>query len=410
MVDFVNRGELWFIPMKTIHYGWVIVGVGVLVKMAGLGFGRFAYAMLLPNMRESLRFNYSQMGLLSGGILLGYFLFSFISGVLATRFGAKRVVIVSLLVSAFAMFFLGNFSNFFILLFFTLAMGGAGAGAHISMTIIPMAWFGKRLLGRALGIVTGGTGVGVFITGLLLPPLLISIGAEAWRMCWQLLSLITLIVAGISFALLRAKPHQIDPSPVGNHIDRAVTPIRIIKDGLSLRTIFMMYFIFGIAYNIYATYFVAFMIGEVHLTERSAGFIWAIFGWTSMVSGLVWGFISDHFGRRKALLWNNGIISLALLLPLCFHQVFLIGLSTFLFGMTFLGTVTVVAAWIGDQVGKKQASLYGLLTLFHGIGQFLGTTFGGYFKDLTGTFQLSLLISLIGFILCVVLIVFNKKG
>ncbi len=42
--------------MKTIYYGWIIVGVGVLVKMAGLGFGRFAYPMLLPDMREPLLF------------------------------------------------------------------------------------------------------------------------------------------------------------------------------------------------------------------------------------------------------------------------------------------------------------------------------------------------------------------
>ena len=58
--------------MKAGHYAWVIVAVGVLVKMACLGFGRFAYSLLLPYMRTSLGFNYSQMGLLSGGILLGY--------------------------------------------------------------------------------------------------------------------------------------------------------------------------------------------------------------------------------------------------------------------------------------------------------------------------------------------------
>ena len=34
--------------MKRIYYGWIIVGIGLLIKMAGLGFGRFAYAMLLP--------------------------------------------------------------------------------------------------------------------------------------------------------------------------------------------------------------------------------------------------------------------------------------------------------------------------------------------------------------------------
>jgi hypothetical protein len=27
--------------MKRIYYGWIIVGIGVLIKMAALGFGRF---------------------------------------------------------------------------------------------------------------------------------------------------------------------------------------------------------------------------------------------------------------------------------------------------------------------------------------------------------------------------------
>jgi hypothetical protein len=49
--------------MKGINYGWVIVGVGVLVKMMALGSGRFAYPMLIPNMRGSLRFNYIEMRL-----------------------------------------------------------------------------------------------------------------------------------------------------------------------------------------------------------------------------------------------------------------------------------------------------------------------------------------------------------
>ena len=129
-----------------------------------------------------------------------------------------------------------------------------------------------------------------------------------------------------------------------------------------------------------------------------------------MLSGLIWGFLSDRVGRRKALLWNNGVISLAVLLPLSFHQPFLLGLSTFLFGSTFLGTVAIVAASIGDQVGEKRASVYGLVTLIHGIGQFLGTTLGGYLKDLTGSFQLSLLSSLIGCLLCFILTAFNKKG
>jgi len=396
--------------MKKIHYGWVIVGVGVLVKMAGLGFGRFAYPMLLSNMRGSLGFNYIEMGLLSGAIMLGYLLFSLIGGMLATRLGPKRIVIASLLCGALSMFFISKLSGFFPLLFFAFVMGAGGAGSHISMTTLPMAWFEERRLGGALGIVTGGTGLGIIVTGLLLPALLFQLGKEAWRQCWLLMAFITFLVAVIGWILLREKPSQTMFLSHSSRENQEFISSTEGRNGLTLKAIFIIYFIFGFAYNIYVTYFVAYMIEEVRLTEKTAGDIWAIFGWMCMGSGLIWGFLSDRLGRRKALLWNNGIISFSVLLPLFLHPPFFLGLSAFLFGGTFLGMVTVVAASIGDQVVEKRAYVYGWVTLVHGIGQFLGTISGGYFKDLTGSFQLTLLVSLTGFLLCLLLTAINKKG
>ena len=395
--------------MKAIHYGWVIVGVGVLVKMTGLGFGRFAYPMLIPNMRGSLGFNYIEMGLLSGAIMLGYLLFSLIGGMLATRFGSKRVVIASLLCGGLSMFFISRLSGLFPLLFFTFAMGAGAAGAHISMTTLPMGWFEEKRLGRAVGVVTGGTGLGIIVTGLLLPYLLFNLGKEAWRQCWLLLALVTFLVAVIGWILLREKPSQIKLYPCSPEGDRESLLFIGKRKGLTLKIIFLIYFIFGFAYNIYTTYFVAYMVEDLRLSEKTTGNIWAIFGWMCMGSGLIWGFISDRLGRRKVLLWNNGIIAFSVLLPLLLHQPFFLGLSAFLFGTTFLGTVTVIAASIGDQVGEKRASVYGLITLIHGIGQFLGTTSGGYLKDLTGSFQLTFIVALTGFILCILLTAFSPS-
>jgi MFS family permease len=393
--------------MKAIHYGWVIVGVGVLVKMTGLGFGRFAYPMLLPNMRESLGFTYGDMGLLSGAIMLGYLLFSLIGGMLATRFGPKRIVIASLLCGALSMYFIGRLSGFFSLLLLNFAMGAGAAGSHISITTLPMVWFEEKRLGRAVGVVTGGTGLGIIVTGLLLPYLLFQLGKEAWRQCWFLLALMTFLVAVIGGILLREKPSRAILLPPGSEGDRKPSLSKRKGDQLTLKAIFVIYFIFGFSYNIYATYFVAYMIGEVGLTAKTAGDIWAIFGWMCTGSGLIWGYLSDRLGRQKALLWNNGIISLSVLLPLLLYQPFFMGFSAFLFGGTFLGTVTVVAASVGDQIGEKRASIYGLVTLIHGIGQFLGTISGGYLKDLTGSFQLTLMVSLTGFLLCLVLTAIN---
>jgi len=396
--------------MKMVYYGWVIVGVGVLVKMAGLGFGRFAYPMLLPSMRESLQFSYIEMGLLSGGILAGYLLFSLIGGILVTRFGSKRVVVASLFFGAFSMFLVGRLSEFIPLLFLTFIVGSSGGGVHISMTTLPMAWFEKDKLGSPLGIVTGGGGIGIIITGLLLPYLLSAMGTGAWRACWLILALLTFVVGFISAILLKEKPSHTDLPSLQTNQRTAPSSARPQGSSLTLSAIFLVYFIFGFAYNLYVTYYVAFLVEEVHLTDRVAGAIWSIFGWMCVVSGWIWGFLSDRMGRRETLLWNNGLISLSVLIPLLFHQAFLLGVSAFLFGGTFFGMVTVIAACVGDQGMEKRAALYGWVTLIHGIGQFLGTLVGGYLRDLTGSFQLTLLVSLLGFFLCVILTALNRKG
>jgi MFS family permease len=396
--------------MKTINYGWLIVGVGLLVNMTGLGFGRFAYPMLIPNMRGSLGFNYSEMGLLGGAIMLGYLLFSLIGGVLANRFGPRRIVISSLLCGALSMFFISRLSGFLPLLIFAFAMGAGGAGTHISMTILPMSWFDEGRLGRALGMVTGGTGVGIIFTGLLLPYILLNFGRDAWRQCWLLLSLITFLVAVMGWVLLREKPSRVTVLPSGHGGKENLIPAAEKKNGLTLKGIVIIYFFFGFAYNIFATYFVSYMVEDLTFSQKTAGDVWAIFGWTCMGSGFLWGWISDRIGRRQALIWNNGIIALSALLPLLVHQPFFLGLSALLFGGTFLGTVIIIAAAIGDRVMEKRASVYGIVTLIHGIGQFLGTTCGGYLKDLTGSFQLTLVCSVAGFLLCIFLTVFNKKN
>lgn len=394
--------------MKAFNYGWVIVGMGVLVKMAALGFGRFTYPMLIPSMRESLGLQYVEMGLLSGGILLGYLLFSFVGGALATRLGSKRVVIASLVCSSFCMFGVSQSSHFLFLLFLTFGLGAGAGGGHIAMTTLPMAWFGKRSLGKALGIVTGGTGVGVIVTGLLIPPLLLAPGGEGWRGCWSLMGVMTFGVAAAGMVLLKERPQRIDLISFSAREKKEEDSLQTEDRSLSLGLIFLAYFVFGLAYNIYTTYFVAFMVEDLRVTGRAAGMIWSLFGWTSIGSGLVWGYLSDRVGRKKALLWNNGLISLAVLLPLCLHHSIILGLSSFLFGLTFLGTVTIVAAAVGDHAIEKKATVYGLVTLIHGVGQLLGTTSGGYLKDLTGSFNVTLLVSFIGFLLCFVLVAFAK--
>ncbi|MBI4318702.1 MAG: hypothetical protein HY675_09445 [Chloroflexi bacterium] len=39
---------------KGMHYGWVVLGSSVMIVLGALGFGRFAYPVILPAMKDGL--------------------------------------------------------------------------------------------------------------------------------------------------------------------------------------------------------------------------------------------------------------------------------------------------------------------------------------------------------------------
>jgi MFS family permease len=69
----VGRGPL-------IHYGWIVMAMGMLTAIGAHGFGRMAYTLILPSMKDGLHFTYAQLGLLGTGNFIGYLTFAIIGG------------------------------------------------------------------------------------------------------------------------------------------------------------------------------------------------------------------------------------------------------------------------------------------------------------------------------------------
>ena len=90
-------------PETVERYRWIIAGMGLMVLTASMGFGRYGYTMVLPSMKEELQLSYTQMGLIGTGNILGYLTFVLIAGILAGKYGSKRVIIASLGIVSLAM-------------------------------------------------------------------------------------------------------------------------------------------------------------------------------------------------------------------------------------------------------------------------------------------------------------------
>ena len=97
---------------KKIHYGWIVIFLGLLTTVAAHGFGRMAYTILLPAMKDGLGLNYTQLGLLGTGNFIGYLSMAIIGGLLASRFGTRVVVALALLLMGVTMICTGLAKSF----------------------------------------------------------------------------------------------------------------------------------------------------------------------------------------------------------------------------------------------------------------------------------------------------------
>ncbi|MBT4512345.1 MAG: YbfB/YjiJ family MFS transporter, partial [Chloroflexi bacterium] len=110
------------------HYSWIVLGMATLVVFGSLGLARFSYSVLLPSMQKGLGMDNTFGGALATANLIGYLLFAVAGGVLAARFGPRRVIASGLTVAAISMFMTGMAHSIAeAAIWFALAGIGSGA-------------------------------------------------------------------------------------------------------------------------------------------------------------------------------------------------------------------------------------------------------------------------------------------
>lgn len=415
-----------------VHYGWIVIFTGMLAAVGAHGFGRMSYTLILPEMREGLGLTYTQAGLLATGNLIGYLVFGVIGGFLASKFGPRRVISLSLVLMGITMLLTGLANSFGWAFAMRLLTGLGNGGAYVPAMALGSIWFAMRRRGFATGIVSGGIGLGTFLGGLIVPSVLLAYGAAGWRYSWYYLGGAVLIVALICYFLLRDRPEDLGLEQVG-----ASTPVKSMKEqnpsppshsnpdpqssgtaekkappGLQWRLVYrvkgvwylgLVYLAYGFSYVIYMTFFKAFLCEEMGLSVALASHLWALAGGLSIFCGVIWGGISDRLGRRRGAALAYLTLALSYLIFALFDTLPAFYLSVFLFGLSAWSIPTIMAAAAGDYVGPRLAPAgLGFITLFFGIGQSLGPAVGGLLKDATGTFVFSFIlatsVSLVGLV------------
>lgn len=381
-----------------LHYGHVVLSLVVLAVFSALGLARFGYTSILPAMQEGLRLSNTQTGELQTLNLVGYLITVVFAGMLAARHGPRILISVSLFVVSLAMIVTGLFPTFAWACIGRFLAGVGGAGANVPAMGLLSAWFGAKRRGLASGIGVAGSSLGLMVTGPLIPAILNAWGAEGWRVSWYALGSLGLVACGLCSLFLVNHPAEKGLNPLGETraerqqdvADDSTAALRwsLVYKSRTLWRLAGVYFAFGFSYIIYATFFVKHLVVEGILSAGAAGSVWMTIGMVSLVSGFIWGGVSDRFGRRVALVAVFVLQGLSFAVFGTGNGLAAVYFSAGLFAVTAWSIPALMAALAGDVFGPRLApAALGLMTVIFGMGQAAGPYFAGAVADATRSFS-----------------------
>ncbi|MBU1344792.1 MAG: MFS transporter [Proteobacteria bacterium] len=390
---------------KKLHYGWIVIFMGLVTTVAAHGFGRMAYTILLPAMKDGLQFDYTQLGLLGTGNFIGYLSMAIIGGFLAARFGTRAVITTALSIMGVTMILTGLAKSFGFAFSMRLLTGLGNGAAFVPAMALGSAWFAVKKRGFATGIVSGGIGLGTFLSGLIVPFILKSYGINAWRYSWYVLGILVLAAALVVFLFVRNQPSdkglllvgqkekQEGQNPSAGHKVSSLDWGKVYKMK-ALWYLGVVYFFYGLSYIIYMVFFAAYLVKEMGYTQAWAGGLWAAVGGLSIFCGVIWGAVSDRIGRGKGAALAYLVLAVSYIVYALVKNEAGFYVSAILFGLTAWSIPTIMAAAAGDFIGPRLAPAgLGFITLFFGIGQSIGPALGGYLADMSHSFTLPFLIA-----------------
>lgn len=403
--------------MREWHRGWLILFVTVLTLLACLGLGRFSLGAMIPFMKDGLSLNYSETGWIASSVFVGYLVMVAVAGHLVMRFTAKKVIVFSLFLISLGMLGNANASGFWSAYFSCLFVGLGSGGANIPALGLLAGWFAPHKRGMAMGIAYAGTGLGFVFSGLIIPSMVTLDPSEGWRSSWYILALFIFVIAFIHLLFLKNNPQEMGLQPIGveavkqelnspkkntnatkkdtnTNDPTAVNQEESVYRHKTLWFIGGIYLTWGFSYIIFSTFLVDYLMEDLGFEKSLAGQYFSVVGLFSIISGFIWGSVSDRLGRPLTLSMVYALQGLLLITIALSTHALLILIEIILFSVTLWAVPTIMVAAVGDFIDSRQVSVaMGFITLFFGVGQFISPIVNGYLLDISDTYFSAFIVS-----------------
>lgn len=351
--------------------------------VVGLGICRFAYALVLPDMRASLGWNYAEAGFMNTVNAVGYLIGALGAASVIRRYGTFAAVWWGTFVCVVTLFASAASGNFVLLsLARTLAGIGAAAafiGGGTLAVIIAQAYPARSAL--LIGLFYTGPGSGIMISGLVAPMLLRTFGDGSWWIVWVAL-------AGLAvFSLVLLPVARVDiPPPAGASPETRIPLVPILP-------ILIGYLLFGAGYIAYLTFMIAW-VRDVGGDALAQSLFWCLIGAGAFTSPWTWSRLLARTKSGRATAALIAVTLIGVVLPLASSSPPMLALSALAFGNAFLGVVTSTTAYIRHNYASDAwPNAIAIMTISFSIGQTLGPVLTGAITDATGSLLSALVTS-----------------
>jgi len=370
-----------------------------LAPTIGLGIGRFAYALVLPDMRDSLGWSYSAAGFLNTINALGYLAGALLASRVIKRFGLGMSIRWATVACVLALALCAITGNFVVLSFARLLIGVAAAmtfigGGALAATIAQSQPERANFL---LSLFYAGPGSGILASGLIAPFVLQAFGPGSWWIVWWALTLISLIMI---------VPVLVAPFAGYAAVDYATRTTFVIRPVL---TYLAAYFLYGAGYIAYMTFMIAYVCDSGGGAVAQSIF-WSVIGLSAFVTPWVWRRVLalDRGGLATTIIL--GVCALGAALPILGRSPLLLCISALIFGVAFFAVVGSTTAFVRfNYPVVAWPSGIAAMTIAFGAGQTLGPIAVGAVTDVLGSLSYALNVSAALLVLGAVLAAFQRK-
>ena len=334
-------------------------------------------------MRADLGWSYFTAGAMNTLNAVGYLIGALLAPRWLARHDARRVLLAGGIGSGLILAAHGAVLGEAPLFALRLLAGVTSAATFVSGGLLAArlgaglpAGGGPRLhAGLVLGVYYGGTGAGIVVSALLVPPVAALATAHAWQWAWVALGIAALAATA---AMTRGTRTLAAPPAAPG----AAAAPRV--SWLPLAWALAGYLMFGVGYIGYMT-FVVTLLREQGLAGGLIVAFYVLLGAGVVASSWLWAGLLQRARGGGALALLNGLLALATVLPVASAHPVAVFASGALFGGVFLSVVASTTALVRHNLpAAAWPGGIAAFTIVFAAGQIVGPSVVGWVADGAG--------------------------